>query len=161
GVDSEGNDHGRPGEYLRGEDVAHALFPADFFQILVRLAIELPDQLAGRRLERVEPPVPARKDHLTLAIDHSISGRTPLRRNYLFTGGTVLPDDFSGGRVDGNEAWGLGIDDLIQLRIVAVPGHDVNQIPDDDRRTDSRLILKRAQFLSHVQLPDELAILNG
>jgi len=38
------------------------------------IAVELPDEFSGLRLEGIEPPVAARKNHLRFAIHHGVGG---------------------------------------------------------------------------------------
>ena len=87
----------------------------------VGIAVELPDQLAGRRLEAVEPAVAAGEDDLRLAVDLGVGRVGPLAFDDLVAGQVVLPGELAGLLVDGDEARRLGRRRLCPRRRAPLP----------------------------------------
>src|SRR5262249_33884301 len=71
------------------------------------IAVELPDRLAGRRLEGVQPTVAAGENHLSLAVDFGVGRAGPGPLHDPVAGRVVRPDHLAGPPVEGHEAWGL------------------------------------------------------
>src|SRR5207245_1914019 len=79
------------------DDVGVELFRAD------RTAVALPDQLAGRGLEAVQPAVAAGEDDLLLAADHGHGRVRPLPFDDAFAGEVAGPCQGAGVLAQGDE----------------------------------------------------------
>ena len=84
----------------RGDAVVARLRPDG----VLGVQVELPERRAGPRVERVEPAVAAREDHLHHAIDLAERGRRPLAVQDAIARRAVLPDHLAGQPIDGQEA---------------------------------------------------------
>src|SRR5262249_28073161 len=80
---------------------AGAAEPIDRF---LGVAIEFPDQLAGLRLEGIQPTVAAREDDLRRTCYLRVDGVRPLPVHDLLAGSAALPGHFARLLVQGKEA---------------------------------------------------------
>ena len=62
----------------RGDEVAAVAVAAQLVLRILGIAVELPEQLVGRGVERIEPAVAAGEDDLRLAVDDAVGGIGPL-----------------------------------------------------------------------------------
>src|SRR5437016_3933310 len=90
--------------HRRGDDIVFRS-PAAFLKFSgLRIAVELPDRLPGLGLEPTEPTVAASKDHVRFAIDHRVRRVGPLAEHDFVSRRVILPGNFAGLLVDGDEA---------------------------------------------------------
>jgi hypothetical protein len=60
--------------------------------------------------------------------------------------------------VDGDEARGAGSGEKEVAFVDAVAGDDVDEVADDDGRGGGEVVREDAEFLHHVELPDDVLV---
>src|SRR5262249_11378976 len=90
--------------YRRGDEVALGAATAELILGILGIGVELPDQLAGLRLEGIEPAVAAGKDDLRLAVDYPVRRIGPLAVHDCLARRAILPLHLAGLFVEGEEA---------------------------------------------------------
>src|SRR4029079_11178504 len=122
------------------------------------VGVELPDQVAGLGLERVDPSVAAGEDDLGTALDHRVGRVRPGAVEDLRAGQLVLPDELPGGGVQGDEAGRVGRGDADVALVHAVAGGRVEQAVYDQRRADGQVVREDVQLPHQVELPHHVAV---
>src|SRR5437762_6719099 len=143
--------------HWRGDEITARAAAAWFPKGVLRVAIELPNRLAGLRLEGPQPAVSAREDHLAFAVDLGVGRVRPLPFHDLLARRIVLPLDGAGLLVEGDEAGRFRFGQLVFL-VTAVVGGDEHEIAHDQRRTDGDVARVDLRLFHQVGLPDDFAI---
>src|SRR5262249_24097994 len=124
----------------RADKVAAGAAAAQFVLRVLRVSVELPDLLAGRRFETVEPAVAARENDLLLAVNHGERRVGPLAVHDVPAGQAALPLRLAGRLIDGDEARGVRRGDVDVTFVHAVGGDDVDRIARHQRRARRHVV---------------------
>ena len=128
GVLAHGDEHAVVVDHGRGDQFVAGAASAKLVDRAFRVALEIPELLAGFRLVGIEPPVAAGEDDLLHAADHADRRAGPLAVQDLVAGADLVPDDFARLLVHGDEAGGVGGGDDDVAFIDAVAGDDIDQV---------------------------------
>ena len=128
---------------------------------VLRVGVELPELLAGRRFVAAHPAVALRADHLIDAADLADRRRRPLAVQDAILDRVVFPHQLAGVLVDGDDRRRLRRRDVDVALVLAVRRADEDQVAEDHRRRVRHVVRVRADLLHHVERPDHVGVVRA
>ena len=145
------NDGGR-------QDVVAGPAPAQYPVCILGVAVELPDQLTGLGVERIDPAIAAREDDLASPVDHGIRRIRPAPVKQLLANDRAFPDQLSRILVQRDEVRRKRRRDVHVSFVDAVAGHGIEEVTDDQWRSRRQVVGKDVELGDHVIRPDDIAV---
>ena len=138
----------------RADDLVARLGPDG----VLRVGVELPQLLAGRRLVAAHPAVALAVDHLHHAADLADGRRGPLAVQDLVDDRVVLPDELPGLLVDRDDRGRARRRDVDVALVLPVRRADEDEVAPGHRARVREVVRRRADLVHHVEPPDHVGV---